>query len=90
MAAPEGNWLAVRPAGAGLTPELIERAGQAVQDGGVVFGATTREEVYLLGGPPEFAAFLRTLPWDGPEAALALRARLREAGAGWAEVPAPH
>ena len=84
---PEGGWLAVRPAGAGLTIDLLERARQAVEDGGLVFGATTREGIYLLGGPASFADFVRDLPWGEPDLAPVIRARLRDIGAGWAELP---
>ena len=56
---PDGGWLAVRPAGAGLTVELLERARQAVDDGGLVFGATTREDIYLLGGPCAWGDFVQ-------------------------------
>lgn len=87
QADPEGGWLAVRPAGAGLTVELLERAQQAVDDGGIVFGATTREDLYLLGGPSSWGEFVRNLPWDEPELAPAIRSRLRDLGAGWAELP---
>jgi glycosyltransferase A (GT-A) superfamily protein (DUF2064 family) len=84
---PEGGWLAVRPAGAGVTPEILERAWQAVDDGGLVVGATTREDIYLLGGPGGYADFVRDLPWGEPDLAPALRTRLRDMGAGWAELP---
>jgi glycosyltransferase A (GT-A) superfamily protein (DUF2064 family) len=84
---PEGGWLAVRPAGAGVTPDILERAWQAVDDGGLVFGATTREDIYLLGGPGAYADFVRDLPWGEPDLAPALRTRLRDMGAGWAELP---
>jgi glycosyltransferase A (GT-A) superfamily protein (DUF2064 family) len=84
---PEGGWLAVRPAGAGLTVDLLERARQAVDSGGLVFGATTREDIYLLGGPSAYGDFVGSLPWGEPELAPTLRARLRDLGAGWAELP---
>ena len=87
QANPDLGWLAVRPAGAGLTVDLLERAQQAVDDGGLVFGATTREGIYLLGGPCAYADFVRDLPWDEPDLAPAIRARLRDLGAGWAELP---
>jgi glycosyltransferase A (GT-A) superfamily protein (DUF2064 family) len=87
QAAPDGGWLAVRPAGSGLTPELLERARQAVDDGGVVFGATTREDVYLFGGPAAWGEFVRELPWGQSELASTIRSRLRDLGAGWAELP---
>jgi len=82
-----GGWLAVRPAGAGVTAEILERALQAVDNGGLVFGATTREDIYLLGGPSACGDFVRDLPWGEPDLAPALRARLRDMGAGWAELP---
>lgn len=82
-----GGWLAVRPAGAGLTTELLERALQAVDNGGLVFGATTREDIYLLGAPCSYGDFVRELPWGEPELATVLRTRLRDMGAGWAELP---
>ncbi len=66
QADPDGGWLAVRPAGSGLTVELLERAQRAVDDGGLVFGATTREDVYLLGGPCAWADFVKELPWANP------------------------
>lgn len=84
---PDGGWLAVRPAGAGLTVELLQRARQAVDEGGLVFGATTREDIYLLGGPCAWGDFVRELPWGEPELAPAIRSRLRDLGAGWAELP---
>ena len=84
---PEGGWLAVRPAGAGLTVDLLERAWQAVDSGGLVFGATTREDIYLLGGPAAYGDFVGSLPWGNPELAPAVRNRLRDLGAGWAELP---
>ena len=87
QANPDLGWLAVRPAGAGLTVELLERAQQAVDDGGLVFGATTREGIYLLGGPCAWGDFVRDLPWDEPDLAPVIRARLRDLGAGWAELP---
>jgi len=87
QANPDLGWLAVRPAGAGLTVDLLERAQQAVDDGGLVFGSTTREGIYLLGGPCAYADFVRDLPWDEPDLAPAIRARLRDLGAGWAELP---
>lgn len=87
QADPGCGWLAVRPAGAGLTVELLERAQQAVDDGGIVFGATTRENIYLIGGPAAYGDFARDLPWDQPELASLLRSRLRDLGAGWAELP---
>jgi glycosyltransferase A (GT-A) superfamily protein (DUF2064 family) len=87
QAAPDGGWLAVRPAGSGLTPELLERARQAVDDGGLVFGATTREDVYLFGGPAAWGEFVRELPWGQSELASTIRSRLRDLGAGWAELP---
>lgn len=87
QADPDGGWLAVRPAGAGLTPELLERARQAVDDGGLVFGATTREDVYLFGGPAAWGDFVRELPWGESELACTIRSRLRDLGAGWAELP---
>ena len=77
----------VRPAGAGLTTDLLERALQAVDDGGLVFGATTREDIYLLGAPGTYGEFVRDLPWGEPELATVLRTRLRDLGAGWAELP---
>jgi glycosyltransferase A (GT-A) superfamily protein (DUF2064 family) len=83
----DGCWLACRPAGAGLTIELLARARQAIDEGGLVFGATTREDVYLLGGPAAFGDFIRELPWDEPELATIIRTRLRDLGAGWAELP---
>lgn len=83
----DGPWLVARPVGAGLTPELISRAARAVDDGGIVFGATTREDLYLLGGPAEGAALVQDLPWGRAEVAVALRSHLREIGAGWAELP---
>jgi len=86
QAEPDG-WLAVRPVGSGLSVELLERAQQAVDDGGLVFGATTREGVYLLGGPATWGDFVRELPWGEPELAPAIRSRLRDLGAGWAELP---
>ena len=60
---------------------------QAVDDGGLVFGATTREDVYLLGGPSAWGDFVQALPWGEPELAPAIRSRLRDLGAGWAELP---
>jgi glycosyltransferase A (GT-A) superfamily protein (DUF2064 family) len=87
QAGPDGGWLAVRPAGSGLTVELLERAQQAVDDGGLVFGATTREDIYLLGGPAAWCDFVQALPWGEPELAPAIRSRLRDLGAGWAELP---
>jgi glycosyltransferase A (GT-A) superfamily protein (DUF2064 family) len=87
QAAPEGGWLAVRPAGAGVTADLLARAQQAVDDGGLVFGATTREAVYLFGGPAAWGDFVRDLPWGDPELAPTIRSRLRDLGAGWAELP---
>ncbi len=87
QAAPEGCWLACRPVGAGLTVDLLQRARQAVEDGGFVFGPTTREDVYLVGGPAAFSDFIRDLPWDEPELAPVIRSRLRDLGAGWAELP---
>ena len=87
QAEPDGGWLAVRPVGSGLTIELLERARQAVDDGGLVFGATTREDVYLLGGPAAWGDFVRALPWGEPELAPVIRSRLRDLGAGWAELP---
>ena len=87
QADPDGGWLAVRPAGSGLTVELLERAQRSVDDGGLVFGATTREDVYLLGGPCAWADFVKELPWGEPDLASAIRSRLRDLGAGWAELP---
>jgi glycosyltransferase A (GT-A) superfamily protein (DUF2064 family) len=87
QADPDVGWLAVRPAGAGLTVDLLERAQQAVDDGGLVFGATTREGLYLLGGPCAWGDFVRDLPWEEPDLAPAIRTRLRDLGAGWAELP---
>lgn len=87
QAAPDAGWLAVRPAGSGLPADLLERARQAVDDGGLVFGATTREDVYLFGGPASWGEFVRDLPWGEPELAPAIRSRLRDLGAGWAELP---
>ena len=81
------GWLAVRPVGSGITVELLERARQAVDDGGLVFGATTREDLYLLGGPSSWGDFVQALPWGEPELAPAIRSRLRDLGAGWAELP---
>ena len=83
----EDHWLVARPVGAGLTPELIARAARAVDDGGIVFGATTKEDLYLLGGSADAVALLQDLPWNRPEVAIALRSHLREVGAGWAELP---
>ena len=87
QADPDGGWLAVRPAGAGVTAEILERALQAVEDGGLVFGATTREDIYLLGGPSACGDFVKELPWGEPDLAPTLRNRLRDMGAGWAELP---
>jgi glycosyltransferase A (GT-A) superfamily protein (DUF2064 family) len=81
------GWLAVRPAGAGLAAELLERAQRAVDDGGLVFGATTREGLYLLGGPSGSTDVVRELPWGEADLATAIRTRLRDLGAGWAELP---
>ena len=87
QAGPDDGWLACRPVGAGLTVELLQRAQQAVDDGGFVFGATTREDIYLLGGPAAFAEFVRDLPWGEPDLAPVIRSSLRDLGAGWAELP---
>ncbi len=87
QAAAEGSWLAIRPAGAGITVDILERAEQAVSQGGLAFGATTTDDVYLLGGPASYGDFARELPWGEPELAVTIRTRLREQGAGWAELP---
>jgi glycosyltransferase A (GT-A) superfamily protein (DUF2064 family) len=58
-----------------------------VDDGGLVFGATTREGIYLLGGPGAWGDVVRELPWGEPDLATAIRTRLRDLGAGWAELP---
>jgi glycosyltransferase A (GT-A) superfamily protein (DUF2064 family) len=83
----EESWLAVRPAGAGVPAELLLRADEAVRTGGLVFGATTHEDIYLIGGSGGLAGLVRSLPWGERDLAPTLRARLRDAGAGWAELP---
>lgn len=88
LASPVGaGWLAVRPCGAGIPVEALARAGQVVESGGIVFGGTTREDVYLIGGPATLAPLVRTLPWGEGDLAPTLRARLRDEGSGWAELP---
>ncbi|HEX5632516.1 MAG TPA: hypothetical protein VFX50_04780 [Gemmatimonadales bacterium] len=74
--AAEGAWLLVRPAGAGITLDLLAEAGRALQDGRPVFGATTSGELYLLGGPPAFAATAAEVPWGEPGVAVRFRERL--------------
>lgn len=81
------GWIAVRPAGAGIPAEVLARAGEVVENGGIVFGATTREGIYLVGGPAGLAPLVRSLPWGEGDLAPTIRARLRDDGAGWAELP---
>jgi len=83
----EQGWLVVRPAGAGLTPELLQRADAALAAGGIVCGATAQDDLYCLGGPPDFLDIARALPWGERDLASSLRARLRDAGRSWAELP---
>lgn len=81
------GWIAVRPAGPGIPAEVLARAGEVVESGGIVFGATTREDIYLVGGPAGLAPLVRSLPWGEGDLAPVIRARLRDEGAGWAELP---
>jgi glycosyltransferase A (GT-A) superfamily protein (DUF2064 family) len=82
-----GSWLLVRPAGAGVTVELLLAADRALATGGIVFGATTQDDIYLIGGPGGCAEVVRSLPWGERDLAPTLRARLRDAGRAWAELP---
>jgi glycosyltransferase A (GT-A) superfamily protein (DUF2064 family) len=71
-----GPWLLVRPAGAGLTGELMAQTTRALAAGRPVFGATDLDDLWLLGGPPVFAATAAELPWGEPGLAAVLRERL--------------
>lgn len=83
----EQGWLVVRPAGAGLTAEVLQRADAALAAGGIVCGATVQDDLYCLGGPADFLELARALPWGERDLASSLRARLRDAGRSWAELP---
>jgi glycosyltransferase A (GT-A) superfamily protein (DUF2064 family) len=85
--AAQGAWLLVRPAGAGLTRELLAQAARALEAGVPVFGATTGDELYLLGGPPAFAATAAELAWGAPGLAARLRERLAAEPAPPRELP---
>lgn len=82
-----GSWLLVRSTGAGVTSDALAGADRALATGGVALGATSADDVYLLGGPGGAAELVRSLPWGERELAATLRARLREAGWAWAELP---
>lgn len=82
-----GSWLLVRSAGAGVTVEALQGADRALATGGVAFGATSTGDVYLVGGPGGASEMVRSLPWGEHDLAAVLRARLRDAGWAWAELP---
>jgi glycosyltransferase A (GT-A) superfamily protein (DUF2064 family) len=81
------GWLVVRPAGAGIPPDILQRADAALAAGGIACGATTQDDLYLLGGPDDFLELAGALPWGERDLASSLRARLRDAGRSWAELP---
>lgn len=85
--AAQGTWLMLRPVGAGVTVDLLRAAERALATGGVAFGPTTRNDIYLIGGPASAAPLVRSLPWGEGDLASTLRARLRQAGMAWAELP---
>lgn len=82
-----GSWLLVRPVGAGVMPEVLRGADRALATGGIAVGATTTDDIYLLGGPGSCAELVRSLPWGERDLAPTLRARLRDQGLAWAELP---
>lgn len=82
-----GSWLLVRPAGAGVTTDRLLGADRALATGGIAVGATTTDDIYLLGGPGSCAELVRSLPWGERDLAPTLRARLRDQGRAWAELP---